>query len=717
MCVASTDKTDVRFGEGITYSFANHVYNEDKKQLTVKVIDKATINNPYDEGLRKLKERFVTAYDFYGGSGYAYLPEIYMLWTQFMYTDPERLMKLWLWRDAMFDSELKGEALKKYDIQVMTRLYGPPEGLDRIWREWISKRKNSFHYIDWGWEQSGDTLWSYGWPGWARYAQTNVRLPLNEKPGKRRWVMDYPPSAMPTSLIGVIKRGVPEPSVGALISFERSHTGKAGLGFGVHGEGDKKVGQKFLGIVIDAKNDFNDLSLVLEGDSMGMPDQRSSLPETFIDAARDNGYKIGMTVKIAKERVEVTLRAGGGDTPLTFAGSLRTTDMQRKLLISEPWAVLSRDGKHGLTIYPDVIRDNIDLSIPAPTGRYRFAGQYDLYGLYRAAWRLGNDTPDSLLALREKMTAAFDKDSVTQKAACDLYKTRILKVAEDISKVKNKDAEYALADILGLSLSLDLDRDSTSAKPSVTAYLRSRQEKELTAVVGLIEPRAVSAAGKTVVVQKNAATRIALSVDSHPAPYAPFLIKAEAVIKWNGLTARVRDDISGCPTIPCWWVIGPLKNRGNDRSDETPLIDGDKVDFAKPYITEDGKTLKWEKVVRDANSSVVSEVVPDFNKMIGDLKDVSTYSITYFNCPTERDAELRIGSDDGVMVWLNGELVHKNLVPRGYDSGQDQAQIHLKAGRNTLVVETTQSWGGWKMGAHLLDCEGRPFNDIKFITE
>jgi len=623
-------------------------------------------------------------------------------------------MKQRLWRDAMFDSELKGDARKEYDIEVMNKLYGSASSMDAKWRDWLAARKSTFHYIDWGWEQSGDTLWSYGWPGWGRYAQTDIRLPLNEKPGKRKWVMDYPQTALPSPLIGKVQRGIQEPSVGAIISFSRSHDGKAGLGFGVHGEGDKKESQKYLAVVIQSGNDFNRLSLVLEGSTLGLPDQQSQLPEAFVNAARDTGYKIGMTVKMANERVEVVLRAG--DEPLTFSASMMTTSVQHQQLISEPWAVLSRDGKHGLTIYPDVIREHVDVSIAAPLGRYRFGGQEQLYGLYRAAWRLGGSSPDTLLALKKKMTAALDKDAATQKAAMDLYRKYIMRVATDVSRTADSEtAAYALADILGLSLSLELDRDSTSSHPAVAAYLRSGQTESLKASITVLSPREAKAPPQTVAVKKGRAARIDIRLGSRPAPYSAFLIRVEGTIKWHGLTAKVRADTAGNPTIPCWWVAGPFDNRGNDRIDNTPLIKD--VNISRPVTAKDGAEVQWQKVMRTSDSLVGSEVVPDFNRMLGDLKDVSAYSVAYFDCPTARDAELQIGSDDGVIVWLNGKCVHINMVARGYDSGQDQAPLHLQAGRNTLLVETTQSWGGWKMGAHLLDTQGKPFNDIKFITE
>ena len=45
-----------------------------------------------------------------------------------------------------------------------------------------------------------------------------------------------------------------------------------------------------------------------------------------------------------------------------------------------------------------------------------------------------------------------------------------------------------------------------------------------------------------------------------------------------------------------------------------------------------------------------------------------------------------VGSDDGVKVWLNGEVVHYNPVTRGAGDYQDAFPVTLKQGTNVLLV-------------------------------
>jgi hypothetical protein len=41
----------------------------------------------------------------------------------------------------------------------------------------------------------------------------------------------------------------------------------------------------------------------------------------------------------------------------------------------------------------------------------------------------------------------------------------------------------------------------------------------------------------------------------------------------------------------------------------------------------------------------------------------------------ETEALLGIGSDDGVKVWLNGELVHENWIDRGVEPDDDVVPV------------------------------------------
>ena len=71
----------------------------------------------------------------------------------------------------------------------------------------------------------------------------------------------------------------------------------------------------------------------------------------------------------------------------------------------------------------------------------------------------------------------------------------------------------------------------------------------------------------------------------------------------------------------------------------------------------------------------------------------------------ETSAVLGIGSDDSVEVWLNGELVHKNMVTRGVVPDSDHVPVTFKKGRNQLVFKIINYGGPWGFACRLLSTE------------
>jgi hypothetical protein len=97
----------------------------------------------------------------------------------------------------------------------------------------------------------------------------------------------------------------------------------------------------------------------------------------------------------------------------------------------------------------------------------------------------------------------------------------------------------------------------------------------------------------------------------------------------------------------------------------------------------------------------------DLVTLHGGESKVSAHVVTWVVSPKEQGALLAIGSDDGLVVWVNGERVHTSLVSRAYGSMQDRVPVHLKAGRNELLVKVMQGMGPWAVGARVLDREGQ----------
>lgn len=119
---------------------------------------------------------------------------------------------------------------------------------------------------------------------------------------------------------------------------------------------------------------------------------------------------------------------------------------------------------------------------------------------------------------------------------------------------------------------------------------------------------------------------------------------------------------------------------------------GEGPDFTKTYRGKRDLELKWETV----------EVQPNerFDLRRGDAAwkndDCVAYLHTTITSETKRSAEITMGSDDGVRVWLNGRLVHDLDVPRGMDPTSDRLRLDIEPGVNHLVLKVANGAANWE---------------------
>ncbi len=54
-----------------------------------------------------------------------------------------------------------------------------------------------------------------------------------------------------------------------------------------------------------------------------------------------------------------------------------------------------------------------------------------------------------------------------------------------------------------------------------------------------------------------------------------------------------------------------------------------------------------------------------------------------------------LGSDDGLKLWLNGELVKDRWVRRDSKIDEDLIPLNLVAGKNRLLIKIQNASGAW----------------------
>ena len=97
----------------------------------------------------------------------------------------------------------------------------------------------------------------------------------------------------------------------------------------------------------------------------------------------------------------------------------------------------------------------------------------------------------------------------------------------------------------------------------------------------------------------------------------------------------------------------------------------------------------------------------DFTKAFANQpkEEVVAYAYATLQIETAGKAVLGLGSDDGVRVWLNGELVHDLLVGRGLTKDEDRVEVELLEGENRFLIKVENGVGGWGLSARLISGE------------
>jgi len=151
-----------------------------------------------------------------------------------------------------------------------------------------------------------------------------------------------------------------------------------------------------------------------------------------------------------------------------------------------------------------------------------------------------------------------------------------------------------------------------------------------------------------------------------------------------------------------WRIVGPFPFGGPGSGLDTLNIGEPNVDLSAKYKVGDTE-VAWQEVHSpDLAGSV--DLLPLYTM----LERRVCYAYTKVDVPEAGDAVLRCGSDDGIKVWINGEVVLNRDVDRGAKVDQDQAPCKLKAGANEILVEISQGGGGWNFNLRFTTPDGRP---------
>ena len=104
---------------------------------------------------------------------------------------------------------------------------------------------------------------------------------------------------------------------------------------------------------------------------------------------------------------------------------------------------------------------------------------------------------------------------------------------------------------------------------------------------------------------------------------------------------------------------------------------------------------------------------------------VISYAFTYFYAPEDQQALLAVGSDESMIIYINGEKVYEYSGTRTYSDSNienDSKTINIKAGENRMLVKTLNKYGDFSFALNICETEtnkdysGNRVEGLKFYT-
>jgi len=149
-----------------------------------------------------------------------------------------------------------------------------------------------------------------------------------------------------------------------------------------------------------------------------------------------------------------------------------------------------------------------------------------------------------------------------------------------------------------------------------------------------------------------------------------------------------------------WLVLGPIPAFKDEAKSMDPDLQKAAFEYEQlpveeyydikegKFVNISGKTYRWEYLNNE------DEIV-DLDKQYNGVDFAIAYACADITMANPKKVLIGIGSDDGVKIWLNGELVHQNWVARPVNQDDDLIMLNMKKGNNRLIIKVQDIQQGW----------------------
>jgi hypothetical protein len=163
--------------------------------------------------------------------------------------------------------------------------------------------------------------------------------------------------------------------------------------------------------------------------------------------------------------------------------------------------------------------------------------------------------------------------------------------------------------------------------------------------------------------------------------------------------------------VPRWSVVGPFPNEGGAGFEEAfPPESGYRP--TAEYEGAEGARISWKALEPQV---IAEDGFVDLAKAFDRARDVVAYARLVVRAARERPVRFRLGSDDMLTFFLNGEKLLARDVYRPATRGEDEVCAKLRPGENEVLLKIGQGDGAWGFYFEMDDGEGKA--DAEVVLE
>jgi serine/threonine protein kinase len=153
-----------------------------------------------------------------------------------------------------------------------------------------------------------------------------------------------------------------------------------------------------------------------------------------------------------------------------------------------------------------------------------------------------------------------------------------------------------------------------------------------------------------------------------------------------------------------WALVGPFFDTG---SVDVPV---NEINLDAVYKGA-GRPVKW---LRNQPADAGQNGRLRLDTRFSPRDHMAAYGYAEINSDREREAELLLGSDDSMRVWVNGQQVFTFNDHRSWKFDENRVKVKLQKGKNTLLVRCGNVSGPWEFSVGVSDdLEKYPFLGLK----